>query len=268
MDIKNNTGLTSAEINNEFNKAKDTIEAYYERYQKSLKSLSSNATLNDIQQLNVLANVIKETVDSLVKPTTSDILEELVVKNVIKPEFRIAYNTMFDNLINDPLKYFFAKYEGTKYIEHEGVILALRFQFERKLYTMCFEHLNLSKYGNEEQATFLFKEMLTVFYKIRECFLRDLLGATGDLITYLKLVEDSDVDNDNLSPQFYDYVYNKITAFKTLASVYEADVFVNNPTVNKCREMESDIDDIISKTQKWLLGRKTEIAKFLYTTLV
>ena len=250
-------------------KAIVAIDLNYTQYKNTLRSLGSDITKEDVERLEALAKTIRTTSYSIARPTTPEnALEGLTAKGIIKPEFKMAFNSMFDNLIKDPLRYFFAKYEGAKFVEHKEKVLTLDFQFERKLYSMYFDYTNLTDLEDKEKLATLCKEALTELYQIREHFLRDLLGATGDLITYLKLVEDRDVDNDNLSPLFYDYVYNKIMAFKTLASAYEADVFVNNPTVVKCREMESNIDEITTKIQEWLTKSKTEIAKLFYTKLV
>lgn len=258
-----------SELDTKVEKAISSIEANYLQYKNILRSLGSNITKEDIERLEVLSKTIRTTSYSLSKPTTPEnALESLMAKGIIKPEFKMAFNSMFDNLIKDPLRYFFAKYEGAKFVEHKEKVLTLDFQFERKLYSMYFDYTNLTDLEDKEKLATLCKEALTELYQIREHFLRDLLGATGDLITYLKLVENHDVDNDNLSPLFYDYVYNKIVAFKTLASTYEADVFANNPTVAKCKEMESSIDEITTKIQEWLTKSKTEIAKLFYTKLV
>jgi hypothetical protein len=250
-------------------KAIISIDLNYTQYKNTLRSLGGNITKEDVEILEALAKTIRTASYSIARPTTPEnALENLMTKGIIKPEFKMAYNSMFDNLIKDPLRYFFAKYEGAKFVEHKETVLTLDFQFERKLYSMYFEYTNLTKLEDREKLATLFKEALAELYQIREHFLRDLLGATGDLITYLKLVEDNEIDNDNLSPLFYDYVYNKIVAFKTLASTYEADVFVNNPTVAKCKEMESSIDEITTKIQEWLTKSKTNIAKLFYTKLV
>ena len=250
-------------------KAIVSIDLNYTQYKNTLRSLGANITKEDVEILEALAKTIRTASYSIARPTTPEnALEHLMTKGIIKPEFKMAYNSMFDNLIKDPLRYFFAKYEGAKFVEHKENVLTLDFQFERKLYSMYFEYTNLTKLEDKEKLATLFKEALAELYQIREHFLRDLLGATGDLITYLKLVEDNEVDNDNLSPLFYDYIYNKIMAFKTLASTYEADVFANNPTVAKCKEMESNIDEITTKIQEWLTKSKTEIAKLFYTKLV
>lgn len=249
-------------------KAIISVDLNYTQYKNTLRSLGSNITKEDVERLEALSKAIRIASYGIYKPTTPEnTLENLMSKGIIKPEFKMAFTSMFDNLIKDPLRYFFAKYEGAKFIELNEKVLTLDFQFERKLYSMYFDYTNLTKLEDREKLATLLKEALTELYEIREHFLRDLLGATGDLITYLKLVEDRDVDNDSLSPLFYDYVYNKIVAFKTLASTYEADVFVNNPTVAKCREMESSIDEIITKTQEWLAKSKTNIAKLFYNQL-
>lgn len=250
-------------------KAIVSIDLNYTQYKNTLRSLGANITKEDVEILEALAKTIRTASYSIARPTTPEnALGHLMTKGIIKPEFKMAYNSMFDNLIKDPLRYFFAKYEGAKFVEHKENVLTLDFQFERKLYSMYFEYTNLTKLEDKEKLATLFKEALAELYQIREHFLRDLLGTTGDLITYLKLVEDNEVDNDNLSPLFYDYIYNKIMAFKTLASTYEADVFANNPTVAKCREIESSIDEITTKIQQWLTKSKTNIAKLFYTNLV
>lgn len=249
-------------------KAIISVDLNYTQYKNTLRSLGSNITKEDVERLEALSKAIRTTSYSIARPTTPEnALENLMSKGIIKPEFKMAFTSMFDNLIKDPLRYFFAKYEGAKFIELNEKVLTLDFQFERKLYSMYFDYTNLTKLEDREKLATLLKEALTELYEIREHFLRDLLGATGDLITYLKLVEDRDVDNDNLSPLFYDYVYNKIMAFKTLASTYEADVFANNPTVAKCKEMESSIDEIVTKTQEWLTKSKTNIAKLFFNQL-
>lgn len=249
-------------------KAIISIDLNYTQYKNTLRSLGSNITKEDAERLEALAKTIRTTSYSIDKPTTPEnALENLMAKGIIKPEFKMAFTSMFDNLIKDPLRYFFAKYEGAKFVEHKETVLALNFQFERKLYSMYFDYTNLTKLEDREKLASLFQEALTELDQIREHFLRDLLEATGDLLTYLKLVEDQDVDNAAISPLFYDYVYNKIVAFKTLASTYEADVFVNNPTVAKCKEMESSIDEIITKTQQRLTKSKTNIAKLFYNQL-
>lgn len=249
-------------------KAIVAIDLNYTQYKNTLRSLGSDITKEDVERLEALAKTIRTTSYSIARPTTPEnALESLMAKGIIKPEFKMAFNSMFDNLIKDPLRYFFAKYEGAKFVEHKEKVLTLDFQFERKLYSMYFDYTNLTDLEDKEKLATLCKEALTELYQIREHFLRDLLGATGDLITYLKLVENKDVDKDNLSPLFYDYVYNKIVAFKTLASTYEADVFANNPTVAKCKEMESSIDEITTKIQEWLTKSKTEIAKLFYNQL-
>ena len=249
-------------------KAIISVDLNYTQYKSALRSLGSNITKEDVERLEALSKAIRIASYSIYKPTTPEnALENLMAKGIIKPEFKIAFTSMFDNLIKDPLRYFFAKYEGAKFVELNEKVLTLNFQFERKLYSMYFDYTNLTKLEDREKLATLLKEALTELYEIREHFLRDLLGATGDLLTYLKLVEDHDVDNDNLSPLFYDYVYNKIVAFKTLASTYEADVFVNNPTVAKCRELESSIDEIITKTQQQLTKSKTSIAKLFFNQL-
>ena len=250
-------------------KAIVAIDLNYTQYKNTLRSLGSNITKEDVERLEALSKAIRIASYSIARPTTPEnMLENLMSKGIIKPEFKMAFTSMFDNLIKDPLRYFFAKYDGAKFVEHKEKVLTLDFQFERKLYSMYFDYTNLTDLEDKEKLATLCKEALTELYQIREHFLRDLLGATGDLITYLKLVENRDVDNDNLSPLFYDYVYNKIVAFKTLASTYEADVFANNPTVAKCKEMESSIDEITTKIQEWLTKSKTEIAKLFYTKLV
>ena len=257
-----------SELNTRAEKAISSVEANYLHYKNTLRSLGSNITKEDVEKLEALSKAIRIASYSIARPTTPEnMLENLMSKGIIKPEFKMAFTSMFDNLIKDPLRYFFAKYDGAKSVELNEKVLTLDFQFERKLYSMYFDYTNLTKLEDREKLATLLKEALTELYEIREHFLRDLLGATGDLITYLKLVEDRDVDNDNLSPLFYDYVYNKIMAFKTLASTYEADVFVNNPTVAKCKEMESSIDEITTKTQEWLTKSKTNIAKLFYNQL-
>ena len=249
-------------------KAIISVDLNYTQYKNTLRSLGANITKEDVERLEALSKAIRIASYGIYKPTTPEnALENLMSKGIIKPEFKMAFTSMFDNLIKDPLRYFFAKYEGAKFVELNEKVLTLDFQFERKLYSMYFDYTNLTKPEDREKLATLLKEALTELYEIREHFLRNLLGATGDLITYLKLVEDKDIDNDNLSPLFYDYVYNKIVAFKTLASTYEADVFVNNPTVAKCKEMESSIDEIITKTQEWLTKSKTNIAKLFYNQL-
>lgn len=249
-------------------KAIISIDLNYTQYKNTLRSLGSNITKEDVERLEALAKTIRTTSYSIAKPTTPEnALENLMAKGIIKPEFKMAFTSMFDNLIKDPLRYFFAKYEGAKFVEHKETVLTLNFQFERKLYSMYFDYTNLTKLEDREKLESLFQEALTELDQIREHFLRDLLEATGDLLTYLQLVEDQDVDNAAISPLFYDYVYNKIVAFKTLASTYEADVFDNNPIVAKCREMESSIDKIITKTQQQLTKSKTNIAKLFFNQL-
>lgn len=257
-----------SKLNARAEKAIISVDLNYTQYKNTLRSLGSNITKEDVERLEALSKAIRIASYSIYKPTTPEnALENLMAKGIIKPEFKMAFTSMFDNLIKDPLRYFFAKYDGAKFIELNEKVLTLDFQFERKLYSMYFDYTNLTKLEDREKLATLFKEALEELYQIREHFLRDLLGATGDLITYLKLVEDKDIDNDNLSPLFYDYVYNKIVAFKTLASTYEADVFVNNPTVAKCKEMESTIDEITTKIQEWLTKSKTNIAKLFYNQL-
>ena len=249
-------------------KAIISVDLNYTQYKNTLRSLGSNITKEDVERLEALSKAIRIASYGIYKPTTPEnALENLMSKGIIKPEFKMAFTSMFDNLIKDPLRYFFAKYEGAKFVELNEKVLTLDFQFERKLYSMYFDYTNLTKLEDREKLATLLQEALEELYEIREHFLRDLLGATGDLITYLKLVEDRDVDNDNLSALFYDYVYNKIMAFKTLASTYEADVFANNPTVAKCKEIESSIDEITTKTQQWLTKSKTNIAKLFYNQL-
>ena len=255
-------------LNARAEKAIISVDLNYTQYKNTLRSLGSNITKEDIERLEALSKAIRIASYSIYKPTTPEnALENLMSKGIIKPEFKMAFTSMFDNLIKDPLRYFFAKYDGAKFVELNEKVLTLDFQFERKLYSMYFDYTNLTKLEDREKLATLFQEALEELYQIREHFLRDLLGATGDLLTYLKAVEDRDVDNDNLSPLFYDYVYNKIIAFKTLASTYEADVFANNPTVAKCKEMESSIDEITIKTQEWLTKSKTNIAKLFYNQL-
>ena len=257
-----------SELDAKVEKAIISVDLNYTQYKNTLRSLGSNITKEDVERLEALSKAIRIASYSIYKPTTPEnALENLMSKGIIKPEFKMAFTSMFDNLIKDPLRYFFAKYDGAKFIELNEKVLTLDFQFERKLYSMYFDYTNLTKLEDREKLATLFQEALEELYQIREHFLRDLLGATGDLLTYLKAVEDRDVDNDYLSPLFYDYVYNKIVAFKTLASTYEADVFVNNPTVAKCKEMESSIDEITTKTQEWLTKSKTNIAKLFYNQL-
>ena len=249
-------------------KAIISIDLNYTQYKNTLRSLGSNITKEDVERLEALAKAIRTTSYGIAKPTTPEnMLENLMSKGIIKPEFKMAFTSMFDNLIKDPLRYFFAKYEGAKFVELNEKVLTLDFQFERKLYSMYFDYTNLTKLEDKEKLATLFQEALTELYQIKEHFLRDLLEVTGDLLTYLQLVEDRDVDNAAISPLFYDYVYNKIVAFKTLASTYEADVYDNNPTVAKCREMESSIDEIITKTQQQLAKSKTNIAKLFFNQL-
>ena len=249
-------------------KAIISVDLNYTQYKNTLRSLGSNITKEDVERLEALSKAIRIASYGIYKPTTPEnALENLMSKGVIKPEFKMAFTSMFDNLIKDPLRYFFAKYEGAKFIELNEKVLTLDFQFERKLYSMYFDYTNLTKLEDREKLATLFQEALTELDQIREHFLRDLLEVTGDLLTYLQLVEDRDVDNAAISPLFYDYVYNKIVAFKTLASTYEADVFVNNPTVAKCREMESSINEIVTKTQEWLTKSKTNIAKLFFNQL-
>lgn len=249
-------------------KAIISVDLNYTQYKNTLRSLGSNITKEDVERLEALSKAIRIASYGIYKPTTPEnALENLMAKGIIKPEFKMAFTSMFDNLIKDPLRYFFAKYEGAKFVELNEKVLTLDFQFERKLYSMYFDYTNLTKLEDRKKLATLLKEALEELYEIREHFLRDLLGATGDLITYLKLVEDKDIDNDNLSPLFYDYVYNKIVAFKTLANTYEADVFVNNPTVAKCKEVESSIDEITTKIQEWLTKSKTNIAKLFFNQL-
>lgn len=255
-------------LNARAEKAIISIDLNYTQYKNTLRSLGSNITKEDVERLEALAKTIRTTSYSIAKPATPEnALENLMSKGIIKPEFKMAFTSMFDNLIKDPLRYFFAKYEGAKFVEHKETVLTLNFQFERKLYSMYFDYTNLTKLEDREKLASLFQEALTELDQIREHFLRDLLEATGDLLTYLQLVEDHDVDNSAISPLFYDYVYNKIMAFKTLASTYEADVFANNPTVAKCKETESSIDEIITKTQQQLTKSKTNIAKLFYNQL-
>lgn len=249
-------------------KAIVAIDLNYTQYKNTLRSLGSDITKEDVERLEALSKAIRIASYGIYKPTTPEnVLENLMSKGIIKPEFKMAFTSMFDNLIKDPLRYFFAKYEGAKFVELNEKVLTLDFQFERKLYSMYFDYTNLTKLEDRKKLAFLFQEALEELYQIKEHFLRDLLGATGDLLTYLKAVEDYDVDNNYLSPLFYDYVYNKITAFKTLASTYEADVFANNQTVAKCKEMESSIDEIITKTQQQLAKSKTNIAKLFFNQL-
>ena len=255
-------------LNARAEKAIISVDLNYTQYKNTLRSLGPNITKEDVERLEALSKAIRIASYSIYKPTTPEnALENLMSKGVIKPEFKMAFTSMFDNLIKDPLRYFFAKYEGAKFVELNEKVLKLDFQFERKLYSMYFDYTNLTKLEDREKLATLFQEALEELYQIKEHFLRDLLGATGDLLTYLKAVEDHDIDNDYLSPLFYDYVYNKIMAFKTLASTYEADVFVNNPTVAKCKEMESSIDEITTKIQEWLTKSKTNIAKLFYNQL-
>lgn len=255
-------------LNARAEKAIISVDLNYTQYKNTLRSLGSNITKEDVERLEALSKAIRIASYSIYKPTTPEnALENLMSKGIIKPEFKMAFTSMFDNLIKDPLRYFFAKYEGAKFVELNEKVLTLDFQFERKLYSMYFDYTNLTKLEDREKLATLLQEALEELYQIREHFLRDLLGATGDLLTYLKAVEDHDVDNNYLSPLFYDYVYNKIVAFKTLASTYEADVFVNNPTVAKCKEIESTIDEITTKTQQWLTKSKTNIAKLFYNQL-
>lgn len=249
-------------------KAIISVDLNYTQYKNTLRSLGSNITKEDVERLEALSKAIRIASYSIYKPTTPEnALENLMSKGIIKPEFKMAFTSMFDNLIKDPLRYFFAKYEGAKFVELNEKVLTLDFQFERKLYSMYFDYTNLTKLEDRGKLATLFQEALEELYQIREHFLRDLLGATGDLLTYLKAVEDHDVYNNYLSPLFYDYVYNKIMAFKTLASTYEADVFINNPTVAKCKEIESTIDEITTKIQEWLTKSKTNIAKLFYNQL-
>nr|DAR26052.1 MAG TPA: hypothetical protein [Caudoviricetes sp.] len=244
------------------------VETNYIQYKNVLRSLGSNVTKEDIERLEELSKTIRITSYSLSKPTTPEnMLENLMAKNIINPEFKMAFTSMFDNLIEDPLTYFFAKYEGATTIDHKGRPLVLKFQFERKLYSMCFKYVNPNAGLGTEKLDKLFNEALAEFYNIRLSFLKDLLDATGDLPTFIKLVQDNDINEHGLSAQFYDYFYKKIAAFKTLASTYEADVFANNPTVAKCKEMESSIDEIITKIQEWLTKSKTNIAKLFYNQL-
>lgn len=257
-----------SELDTKVEKAISSIEANYLQYKNILRSLGSNITKEDVERLEALSKTIRTTSYSLSKPTTPEnMLENLMAKNIINPEFKMAFTSMFDNLIEDPLTYFFAKYEGATTIDHKGRPLVLKFQFERKLYSMCFKYVNPNAGLDTEKLDKLFMEALAELYNIRLFFLKDLLGAIGDLPTFIKLVQDNDINEHGLSAQFYDYFYKKIAAFKTLASYYSADVFANNPTVNKCREMEFNIDDITAKIQQWLSSIKVEIAKLIYSKL-
>lgn len=256
------------ELNPRVENAIHAVEANYIQYKNILRSLGSNITKEDIERLEALSKTIRTTSYSLTKPTTPEnMLENLMAKNIVNPEFKMAFTSMFDNLIEDPLTYFFAKYEGATTIDHKGRPLVLKFQFERKLYSMCFKYVNPNAGLDTEKLDKLFNEALVELYNIRLFFLKDLLGAIGDLPTFIKLVQDNDINEHGLSVQFYDYFYKKITAFKTLASYYSADVFANNPTVNQCREMEFNIDDITAKIQQWLSSIKVEIAKLIYSKL-
>lgn len=257
-----------SELDARAEKAIISVDLNYTQYKNTLRSLGSNITKEDIERLEALSKTIRTTSYSLFKPTTPEnMLENLMAKNIINPEFKMAFTSMFDNLIEDPLTYFFAKYEGATTIDHKGRPLVLKFQFERKLYSMCFKYVNPNAGLDTEKLDKLFNEALTELYNIRLFFLKDLLGAIGDLPTFIKLVQANDINEHGLSAQFYDYFYKKIIAFKTLASEYSADVFAGNPIVNKCREMKFNIDDITAKIQQWLSSIKVEIAKLIYTEL-
>ena len=257
-----------SELDAKAEKTISAVEANYIQYKNVLRSLGSNITKEDIERLEALSKTIRTTSYSLFKPTTPEnMLENLMAKNIVNPEFKMAFTSMFDNLIEDPLTYFFAKYEGATTIDHKGRPLILKFQFERKLYSMCFKYVNPNAGLDIEKLDKLFMEALVELYNIRLSFLKDLLDAIGDLPTFIKLVQDNDINEHGLSAQFYDYFYKKITAFKTLASEYSADVFAGNPIVNKCREMKFNIDDITAKIQQWLSSIKVEIAKLIYTEL-
>lgn len=254
-------------------KAIISIDLNYTQYKNTLRSLGANITKEDVERLEALAKAIRTTSYSIAKPTTPEnMLENLMSKGIIKPEFKMAFTSMFDNLIKDPLMYFFAKYEGatnTKVLEHE---FKLDFQFERKLFYMCFNNINNPEKFETNQLVELFKELLSTFYKIRTSYLEELLGATRDLNMYFNLMVVRDDKNSALDPRFYEYIYKKITAFKTLASDYELnafvmDIFANNPAVYKSKEFTPRIENATTKVQEVLKEAKVEIAKMIYESL-
>ena len=249
-------------------KAIISVDLNYTQYKNTLRSLGSNITKEDVERLEALAKAIRATSYSIVKPTTPEnMLENLMAKGIIKPEFKMAFTSMFDNLIEDPLTYFFAKYEGATTVEVPEGIYRLEFQFERKLFSMCFKCINSAEKVNPSILVKIFKEPLIQLREIRKSYLKDLLLATGDLNTYTILFGNTGDDERSLNPEFYDYFYNKIVAIETLAFDYEKGVFAHNEVMAKCKEIDSKMGESTKKVKNMLSDAKVEIAKLFYNQL-
>ena len=244
------------------------VETNYIKYKNMLRSLGSNITNEDVEKIEELSKTIRATSYSMAKPSTPEnALENLMCKGVIKPEFKMAFTSMFDNLIKDPLTYFFAKYEGATTIEVPEGIYHLDFQFERKLFSMCFKCINNAEKLNPSILVKIFKEPLIQLRKIRKSYLKDLLLVTGDLNTYTVLFGNTGDGERSLNPEFYDYFYNKIVAIETLAFDYEKGVFAHNEVMAKCKEIDSKLGESTKKVKNMLSDAKVEIAKLFYTQL-
>jgi len=249
-------------------KAISSVEANYLHYKNTLRSLGSNITKEDVERLEALSKAIRIASYSIARPTTPEnMLENLMSKGIIKPEFKMAFTSMFDNLIKDPLTYFFAKYEGATTVEVPEGIYHLDFQFERKLFSMCFKCVNNAEKLNPSILVKLFKEPLIQLREIRKSYLKDLLLATGDLNTYAVLFGNTGDNERSLNPEFYDYFYNKIVAIETLAFDYEKGVFAHNEVMAKCKEIDSKMGEATKKVQNMLSNAKVEIAKLFYNQL-
>ena len=258
-----------SELNTRAEKAINAVEANYLHYKNTLRSLGAHITKEDVERLEALSKTIRTASYSISKPTTPEnALENLMSKGIIKPEFKMAFTSMFDNLIKDPLTYFFAKYEGATTVEVPEGIYHLDFQFEHKLFSMCFKCINNVEKVNPSILVKIFKELLIQLREIRKSFLKDLLLATGDLNTYAVLFGNTGDNERSLNPEFYNYFYNKIAAIKTLAFDYEKGVFAHNEVMAKCKEIDSKMGEATKKVQNMLSNAKVEIAKLIYNKLL
>jgi hypothetical protein len=233
----------------------DDVEKNIKRYRDIINARTTPLEDNEVEKLNHLNKALRATIATIKEPLTANaMIDSLVTFNKITPEFRMAFSSMFDNLMKDPVRYFFGKYEGTIVVTINDIDVRLNYQYERKLYSMCYKE---SKIVSDSDRYILFSKALGILNDIRKALLLEILRiVTGDVRDRMKLLDKLDVPvNDQL--EIYDDLYQRVNAFKVLSQLVKHTFFNQDVVIARSKV----ITDNIELYKEEILKKQLEIAK-------
>nr|DAX15932.1 MAG TPA: hypothetical protein [Caudoviricetes sp.] len=248
-------------------KLMEDVENNIKRFQDIISGHKAPLNEDEVKKVTEVNKALRIAIATVREPlTTQAMVESLLTFNKVKAEFRLAFDSMFDNLLKDPLLYFFGKYNGIIVVNVDNTDVKLNFQFERKLYTICYKEIpgisNIDSYN-------LFLRSLNIVNKVRKELLVEILRIVySDVKTQLDIVEVFNL-NTSKQVQFYNDLYNKLNAYQVLSSDTETSLLPTDIVIARSKVITSNINRYIDEILKEQLKKaKYEIATMFYNEIL